>query len=215
MRAFSALVPAVALVLSACGAPKLTLPDDMVGKAATCGVVAAAHARAQNPENVAAPLAFENQAQIIHYALLAGAQGEQFSTDAASAAVQKMQEVQDDVTGGDWKALVQPCQVAFPEADLARSVRLPESAAEAQVGCYALGKFMMRALSAQGNAYEKQLLTYGALGRRLDPKIARTFDRRGIRSDDARQAEREKSLAAFAKLGSPAKVMDMCTTQFS
>jgi len=215
MRAFSALVPAAALVLAGCGTPKLALPDDMVGKAATCGVVAAADARAGSPENVAAPLSFERQAQIIHYALLAGAQGEQFSTDTASAVVQKMQEVQEDVTGGDWKALVQPCQAAFPETDLARPVSLPASAAEAQIGCYALGKFMMRALSVQGGAYEKQLLAYGKLGRDLDPRIARTFDGRGIRSDKARQAAREKALVKFAKLGSPAKVMDACTTRFS
>jgi hypothetical protein len=215
MRSAIALIPAVSLALGGCGSSKLALPDDFVGKAATCGVVAAADARAVNPQNVAAPLEFERQAHIVHYALLAGAQGEQFSTDAASAVVQKMQEVQEDVTGGDWKSLVQPCQTAFPETDINRAVTLPSGAAEAQLGCYTLGRFMMRALSVQGNAYEKQLLDYGALNRGLDPKIARSFDQRGIRSDEARQTARDKVLLKFAKLGSPAKVMTECTTRFS
>lgn len=215
MRALIAFTPVVALALAGCGTPKLALPDDLIGKAATCGVVAAADARAENPQNVAGELPFERQAQIIHYALLAGAQSEEFSTDMASAVVQKMQEIQEDVTGSDWKALVQPCKTAFPETDLARPVSLPEAAAEAQVGCYALGKFMMRALSVQGNAYEKQLLAYGKLGRDLDPRISHGFDQRGIRSDEARQTAREKALSKFAKLGSPAKVLDACTTRFS
>lgn len=215
MRALSALAPVVALVIAGCGARELTLPEDSVGKAATCGVVAAAKARSDDPKNVAGSLAFERQAQIIHYALLAGAEGEQFSTDTASAVVQKMQDIQEEVTGGDWKALVQPCQTAFPETDLARPVALPEGASDAQVGCYALGKFMMRALSVQGNAYEKQLLAYGKLGRDLDPKVARSFDQRGITSDESRQAQRDKALAKFTKLGSPAKVMEACTARFN
>jgi hypothetical protein len=214
MRAASALITITALALAGCGKPKLALPDDAVGKAATCGVVAAADARAANPQSVAAPLAFDRQAQIIHYALLAGAQSEAFSTDTASAVVQKMQEVQEDVTSGDWKALVQPCQTAFPEADIARPVSLPTSAGDTQVGCYTLGKFMARALSVQGSAYEQQLLAYGKLGRDLDPKVARTFDQRGIRSDEARQTSRDKQLSKFAKLGSPAKVMEACVTRF-
>jgi hypothetical protein len=215
MRAASALIPIAALLLSGCGKHTLALPDDIVGKAATCGVVAAADARAADPKNIAAALPFDRQAQIIHYALLAGAQESEFSTDTASAVVKKMQDIQEDVTEGKWKALVQPCATAFPEADIARPVSLPASAGEAQIGCYTLGKFMMRALAVQGSAYENQLLAYGQLGRDLDPKVARSFDQRGIRSDQARQRARNKELSKFAKLGSPAKVLDACTAQFS
>jgi hypothetical protein len=215
MRAANVLILAVALTLSGCGKPRIALPDDPIGKAATCGVVAAADARAASPQNVAAPLSFDRQAQIIHYALLAGAQEDAFSTNTASAVVQKMQDIQEDVTGGDWQALVQPCQTAFPETDIARPIDLPANAGEAQIGCYTLGKFMMRALSVQGNAYEQQLLAYGQLGRDLDPKVARIFDQRGIRSDEARQTARDKSLSRFAKLGSPAKVLDACISRFS
>ena len=215
MRAASALMSAIALALAGCGRQALTLPDDMVGKAATCGVVAAADARAADPKNIAAALPFDRQAQIIHYALLAGAQESEFSTDTASAVVKKMQDIQEDVTSGHWKTLVQPCANAFPEADLGRPVSLPANGGEAQIGCYTLGKFMMRALAVQGSAYEKQLLVYGQLGRDLDPKVARSFDQRGIKSDEARQKARDKELSKFAKIGSPAKVMDACTAQFA
>lgn len=215
MRAASACISVVALALAGCGKSQLTLPEDLASKAAMCGVVAAADARASNPNAVAAPLAFERQSQIIHYALLVGAQNEAFSADAASAVVQKMQEIQEDVTAGDWKALVQPCKTAFPEADIARPVSLPSTTGEAQLGCYTLGKFMMRALSVQGAAYESQLLAYGKLGRDLDPKVATSFDQRGIKSDKARGIARDKELSKFAKLGSPAKVLDACTARFS
>ena len=215
MRAASALISIVPLALAGCGQSKLTLPEDLASKAATCGVVAAADARAANPNAVAAPLAFDRQSQIVHYALLAGAQTEQFSADAASAVIQKMQEIQEDVTGGDWKTLVEPCKTAFPETDLARSITLPSHAGEAQIGCYTLSKFMMRALSVQGAAYERQLLAYGKLGRDLDTKVANAFNQRGIRSDKAREVTRDKELSKFAKLGSPAKVLDACVTRFS
>jgi len=215
MRSPIILVPALALALSACGAPKLALPADPVGRAATCGVVAAAEGRAANPQQVSAPLSFERQGQIIHYALLAGAEGDHFSHNTAAAVVERMQAIQEDVTDGKWQALIQPCQAAFPQADPAQPVTLPRDPLEAEMGCYTLSKFMMRALAAQGNAYEEQLVRFGALGRALDPKIARALDRRGIRSEGARQAQSDAALATAAKIGSPAKVMDACTNRYT
>ena len=215
MRSPIVLVSTAALALSACGAPKLALPADPIGKAATCGVVAAADARAANAEQVAAPLSFDRQGHIIHYALLAGAQGDRFSRTAAAAVVERMQVIQDAVTDGKWKALVQPCNAAYPEANSANAVTLPSDPLEAEMSCYTLSKFMAKALAVQGNAYEKQLLEFGTLGRNLDPRIGRGLDRRGIRSEAARLAQRDIALAKAARLGSPAKVMDACTARYN
>jgi hypothetical protein len=214
MRSTIALVPALTLALSACGAPQLALPLDPVGKAATCGVVAAADARATGGQNVGAPLSFERQGQIIHYALLAGSEGDHFSRDTAAAVVKRMQDIQEDVTEGKWQTLVQPCKDAFPQTNPATPISLPSDSLQAEMGCYSLGKFMVRALAVQGNAYEDKMLKYGELGTKLDPKIARALDRRGIKSESARQAQRDEALATVAKVGSPSKVMDACTDRY-
>jgi hypothetical protein len=211
----AALIPALALAVTGCGAPKLALPADPIGKAATCGVVAAANARVANTSDVSAPLPFEKQGQIVHYALLAGADDGAFSLDRAAAVMQRMQEIQEDVTSGKWQDLVQPCQAAFPEASPSREVALPQDPLEAQLGCYMLSKFMVKALAAQSGAYDKELVTFGALNRDLDPKIAKSLDRRGIRSEKAREGQQDSALAKVAKLGTPAKVMGACTARFT
>lgn len=211
----AAIIPALALAAASCGAPKLALPADPIGKAATCGVVAAADARLANTGNVSAPLAFAKQGQIVHYALLAGANGGEFSRDRVAAVMQRMQEIQEKVTEGKWQALVQPCQSAFPAANPAHAVALPEDPLQAEMGCYMLGKFMVKALAGQGNVYDEQLVQFGELNRKLDPKIGHALDRRGIRSEAARKAEQDSALANAAKLGSPAKVMDACTARYT
>jgi hypothetical protein len=83
------------------------------------------------------------------------------------------------------------------------------------MGCYTLGKFMVRALSTQGPAYEEQLLKYGELNRKLDPKVAVALNRRGIRSDEARKAEQDTALAKAVKLGTPTKVMNACSARYA
>jgi hypothetical protein len=213
MRLQLALVSCLALALSACGAQKIALPTDPIGMAATCGVVAAADARTASA-NVSAPLDFDKQGQIIHYALLAGIDGEGFSRDRVSAVMQRMQDIQEDVTEGKWRALVQPCQSAFPAANPALDVALPEDPLQAEMGCYMLGKFMVKALATQGSAYEEQLIKFGELNRKLDPRIARGLDRRNIRSETARHAQQDSALAAAASLGTPAKVMTACTERY-
>ena len=213
MRSSIALVSGLAFALSSCGAPKLALPDDPIGKAATCGVVAAADARSTT--QVSAPLAIDAQGQIVHYALLTGAADGRFSQDKAAAVMQQMQQIKDKIVDGKWQALVGPCKAAFPEADPQRPVLLPKDVLQSEMGCYTLGKFMVKALSTQGPAYEEQLLKYGELNRKLDPKVAVALDRRGIRSEGARKAEQDNALAKAVKLGTPTKVMDACSARYT
>lgn len=213
MRLQLTIVPCLVFALSACGAQKIALPADPIGKAATCGVVAAADARTASA-NVAAPLGFDKQGQIIHYALLAGVDGKDFSRDRVAAVMKRMQDIQEDVTKSKWQALVQPCQSAFPTANPALDVALPEDPLKAEMSCYMLSKFMVKALATQGSAYEEQLIKFGALNRKLDPRIARGLDRRNIRSETARHAQQDSALAAAAGLGTPSKVMTACTDRY-
>ena len=213
MRSSVACVSALGFALSSCGAHKLALPADPIGKAATCAVVAAADARSTT--QVTAPLTIDAQGEIVHYALLAGAAEGHFSQDKAAAVMQQMQQIKDKIIDGKWQALVGPCKAAFPEADPQRPISLPKDTLESEMGCYTLGKFMVKALSTQGPAYEEQLLKYGELNRKLDPKVAVVLDRRGVRSDDARKAEQDSALAKVVKLGTPTKVMDACSARYA
>src|SRR3546814_10718881 len=89
-----------ALLFSACGPKALTLPEQPVDRAATCGVVAATEARAATPD-IKQPLPFTAQGRILHYALLAGAEGEEFSAETATAVNQRMSDLQEEITSGE------------------------------------------------------------------------------------------------------------------
>jgi hypothetical protein len=200
-------------VLSACGPKTLTLSDDPVEKAATCGVVAAASAR-DGATNVKGALPFDQQTRIVHYALLAGATEPKFSREKAGAVVQKMQEIQEKVTSGKWKDLVGPCNSAFPEADPAKPVGIPSNSYDAQLGCYSLANFMATALKSEGGSYDDKLLAYGKMQTALDPKISVAMEKRGFKTNDAKQDERNRTLSSAAKWGSPGKVLAECKAKF-
>jgi hypothetical protein len=205
---------AVALLLSACNS-EIVLPTDRVELAATCAVVSASEARSAIKDEET-PLGFDRQSQIIHYALLAGASEPGFSRDNAKRVVQRMQVVQDRISGDDWKPLVAPCETAFPEANLSHAVTLPVDPAEAQLTCYALGDFMWRALSAYEETYSARLLQYNNMLESLRPIVEPDAKKPGPKtvSNSERMAKRSSALAVAAKLGPPSKVMDACMERF-
>lgn len=202
------------LVLSGCGQGELALPDDPVDRAATCGVVAAAGARA-GTTNIAAPLPFEQQGRIMHYAMLAASEGDAFDSSRAAAVVSRMPEVEGKITGGKWQTLEQPCADAYPETKVTGPVTLPANSLQAQTGCYALAAFLTKALGAQDAAYGDRLAEYGGMNRELDPKIGAALARRGIDSKSERAGTmRAQALAKLVKLGPPMTVMTTCVEKF-
>src|SRR3546814_4302137 len=100
MSRISATAIGGALLLAACGPKALSLPEQPIDRAATCGVVAAAEARAATPD-IKQPLPFTAQGRILHYALLAGASGEEFSAETATAVNQRMSDLQEEITSGE------------------------------------------------------------------------------------------------------------------
>ena len=214
MRNYPVVMSAVALMLSGCNS-KVGLPADLVEQAATCAVVSASEAR-ETMKNLDAPLAFDRQSQIIHYALLAGASEPGFSREKAARVVQRMQSLQDTITGDQWKPLVEPCNTAFPQAKLSYAVNLPADPAEAQLTCYALGDFMARALSAYGETYGDQLVPYSKLLLSLKPTVEPDATKPGVKpaSYAERLARKSSALSVAAKLGPPSKVMDVCMARF-
>jgi len=191
---------AAALVLSACGSRALTLPDDPIDRAATCGVIAAAQARAA-VSDVKEALPFEAQGRVLHFALLGGSDGESFSQDRAAAVNARMSELQEAIVDGEWEGLIEPCREAFPAA-ASEQVTLPEGR-EALLGCDELGEFISRAMARQGGDYGNELAEYAGFNRAMDQ-----------RSVTASPEERSAALAAIVQAGSPMAVMSECMQRY-
>lgn len=212
MRALIAAAAASAL-LAGCGGPKaLTLPEDPIDRAATCGVVAAAEARAASAD-IKQPLSFETQGRILHHALVAASDGGSFSGQKASAVSKRMSELSGEITEGKWQELAPACGAAFPEAGK-NEVNIPGSRFDAQLGCDELSEFMMAALKPQRSQYGNELAEYRDLRQRLNNVLGPGLRARAGGDLQAQQEERRKALAAIARLGSPVAIMKQCVERF-
>ena len=211
--AFFALPGLIATVsmLGACGPKAVTLGETAVERAATCGVVAAAQARTVSTD-YKAPLTVEARGKVLHYALLAGSEGESFKPEATGAVIKRMPEPADEVTDKNWKKLIQPCEQAFPKS--AAMTVLPKDPLMSAVGCDQISSFMRKALST-GMEYDGEIQRIGKLSMQLDEKVAPLLAREGKNSDTKTQAVKMEAMSAFAKLGPPDKVIDACIARYS
>ena len=200
------------LALTACGPREAELPADPIERAATCGVVAAAQARKASG-NVEAKLTLEQQGRILHYALLAGAEGGSFDKNRAAGVVNAMPELGDKVTQGKWDRLIPQCEAAFP-ATKAEALKLPSDRLEAQAGCQDLAEFFTTAMRQSEADYVERIRAYDQMRRELDPQLGTTLRSRGL-SQKQGEAARDKALAAIVQLGSPVAVLDACAKRFA
>jgi hypothetical protein len=199
------------LMLASCGPETLTLPEQPVDRAATCGVIAAQSARLATTD-IQAPLPFEAMGRILHYPLLAGAAGGSFSTEVAADVQARMTELQDGISEGKWQELIPACRAAFP-ATVAGQVKLPADDFDAQLGCVELGDFLRSALENQAE-YANELGEYRDLGRKLEARLATGLRSRVGADLGARQEERRKALATIAKAGPPVAVLRECVERY-
>lgn len=202
----------LAALLSGCEARTLSLPADPVDRAATCGVVATIEARAATPD-IKAPLAFEAQEHVLHYALLAGAEEESFSTERSNAVLKRMPELQEAIVEGKWQELVPACRDAFPQAQV-REVKLPGSSVDARLQCDELGDFLSRALKSQGTHHAARLNEYETLARNINRTLGPGLRARAGSDLQAQREERRKALTKAARLGSPSAVMRQCVERY-
>ena len=200
-----------ALFVTSCGPKTLELPTQPVDRAATCGVVAAAQARAGTAD-IKADLPFEAMGHILHYTLLGGSAGGSFSPETAGVVQKRMTELQDQVTGGKWQDLVPACRAAFP-ATAITEVKLPDDRFDAQLGCYELNEYVRSALREQGS-YDNALNEYRGLRDKLDATIGKGLSGRVGSGYEAQQRARHKALAEIAKAGAPVAVLEQCRQQF-
>lgn len=211
-NAMTGLAAAASLTLGGCGDKTLTLPADPVDRAATCGVVTAIEARLATP-NVKAPLALEAQGRILHHALLAGAEGGEFSADRAAAVSRRMTELQEDIAGGKWEELKPACAAAYPETRLAQ-VELPQGRLDAQLGCDELADFLATALGSQEADYGREIGSYHDLQQKLDQVMGPALRQRVGAGLEGQQKLRREALARISKAGPPMLVMGRCIERF-
>lgn len=202
---------AAALLLASCGPQSLTLPKARVDRAATCGVIAAAEARAAT--DIKRVLPFTAQLKILHYALLAGSEGESFSEEASTAVIERMPTLQEEITEGKWQELAPACRQAFPAAEK-EDVTLPSDRFAAQLGCDALGDFLVGRLRSQEMSYGAQLGDYRDMLRELDKVLGPGLRSRAGADLASQQAARREALAETARLGQPAAIMRQCVERY-
>jgi hypothetical protein len=205
------LLLAFALLLASCGPKALVLPEQPVDRAATCGVVAAAQARAATSD-VKATLPFEAMGRILHYPLLGGSAGESFSAETAADVQKRMTDLEAGITEGKWQELIPVCRAAFPATGV-REVKLPADRFDAQLGCDELGDFVRSALEEQGK-YDNETRAYRQLSDKLDASLGTGLRARVGGKLEAQQDERRKALANMARLGPPVTVMRQCLDRF-
>lgn len=205
------LLIASTLLLQSCGPKALTLPEQPVDRAATCGVIAAQSARLAT-HDIQAPLPFEAMGRIIHYPLLAGSTGGSFSSEVAAEVQTRMTDLQDRISEGKWQELIPACRTAFP-ATAVEQVKLPADRFDAQLGCVELGDFLRSALEEQAE-YGNELAEYRDLSMKLEATLT-TGLRRSAGSDlRARKEARQKALATIVNAGPPVAVLRECLARF-
>jgi hypothetical protein len=203
---------ALAPILSSCGPATLSLPEQPVDRAATCGIVAAALARFAT-RDVAAPLPLATHGRIVHYALLAASEGGTYSADTPGAVSRRMAGLKESVTDGKWQALEPACRAAYPAAE-STGIVLPEDRFEAQLQCSELGEYLYSALKAHESAYRNEIVGYRNLHLRLDEALAGALLAKAGSDVEARRALRHQALVAAGALGTPTAVMAQCMTRF-
>ena len=205
------ILAASALLLASCGPKTLTLPEQPVDQAATCGVIAAQSARLAAPDFQAA-LPFDAMGRIIHYPLLAGSTKGSFSPAVAVAVQTRMGELQGGISEAKWQELIPACRTAFPATAIER-VELPVDRFDAQLACVELGDFLRSALEEQAE-YGNELAEYRKLGIKLETTLATGLRSRAGADPGARMEQRRKALATIAQAGPPVAVMRECLARF-
>jgi hypothetical protein len=76
-----------------------------------------------------------------------------------------------------------------------------------------MAEFLTKSLGQHEAALGDQLAEYGAMNRKLDPKIGVSQAGQGLSKDQARD-ERREGLGRAAHLGPPAEVMKACVAKF-
>lgn len=196
---------ALALLAGACAPQSTSLPEDGTARAAQCTAVRAL----ELGEGRSGLLSFAGFTEILHFGMLHAAE------DAVSIDLERLMTVSrrapaimDDLEGHEWRALVEPCNQAYPETQRS-AAPLPPTPYEAGMSCFAVADF----LSKTAFDYPDQRQRMSALANRAlaaaQPELRR-------RAGDDKEAQR--LAAGYAgrsfKAGRPASLIEQCERRF-
>ncbi len=201
----------IALLLAGCAGKAPTLPDDPIDKAASCGVVAAATARAT--AGVKGDLPAEAQEGIFHYPLLAGSTGKSFDDVAAQKVFQRMPKLFDTVVVDGWETLKPACAAAFPQTEITQPT-LPAGRLDSMLQCYVVADFMRKSLGSAGGSYGEASMRLNLFTSKLDAKMTPVLAAAGLKNGPKLQEKRAEALAAAARMGQPQTVIAACMKKY-
>lgn len=210
LRSAASFALGSAILLSACAAEPVTLTAQPIDRAATCGAVAIAEAKATAVDSNA-PLPLDAQEHVLHYALLAGSEGESVSLETAQAVIRRIPQVQ--LKEGEWQDLLPLCREAYHDA-WTFNVTLPEDRFDSKLQCNELGKFLTTSLQREEPLYAARLAAYREMARKLEERLGPGLRVRAGDDIPAQQEVRRRALAAASKLGRPAQVMEQCVERY-
>jgi hypothetical protein len=145
VRGRALLAIAAAFAASACTPPAGQLPDDPLDRATACTAVRALELSAGKAQG--GPVSFEGFTEIMHFAMLAGAEdGVQVDLHRLFTVSQRAPAAMAELDADEWPQLVEPCNAAFPETQRPAEP-LPPDPYEAGLTCFGLSEFFARTAS--------------------------------------------------------------------
>jgi hypothetical protein len=197
----------LALAAAGCTQPSGQLPQDPLERATACTAVRALELSVGKGGE--GPVSFDGFAEIIHFAMLAAAEdGVQVDPRRLFAISQQAPAVMAELEEAEWRAMVEPCNAAFPETQRPPPP-LPRDPYEAGLTCFGLADFMVRT-AADYPAERRELA--GLADRAL--QAAQPVLRERARDDeDARRIAAGYAARGF-KAGRPASLLSQCRRRF-
>ncbi len=198
---------ALALIAGACTSPSPALPEEGASRAASCSAVRALEL--SEGKGGGGPVSFAGFTEILHFAMLYAAE-DSVSVDLSRvmSVSQRAPAAMEELDGENWRALIEPCNAAYPETQRA-AVTLPADPYEAGMTCFGIADFMAKTAFE----YPEQRRTLSWLADRALAAAQPELRRRARDDVEARRLADGYAARAF-RAGRPASLIDQCTRRF-
>jgi hypothetical protein len=183
------------------------LADDPLARATTCTAVRALELRGGSADE--RPVSFAGFTEILHFGMLWAAQdGVQVDVQRLITVSHRAPTVMQELSGENWRSLVEPCNAAFPETQRPAPT-LTNDAYEAGMFCFGISQFMSQTAA---DFPDEQRRFAGLADRALD--TARPVLRERARDEqDAARLSASYTARAF-RAGTPASLLEQCARRF-
>jgi hypothetical protein len=197
----------LALAAAGCTQPSGQLPQDPLERATACTAVRALELSASKAGE--GPVSFDGFAEVIHFSMLAAAQdGVQVDPRRLFAISQQAPAVMAQLEEPEWRAMVEPCNAAFPETQRP-APPLPPDPYEAGLTCFGLADFMVKTAAD----YPAERGELAGLADRALQAAQPVLRERARDNEDAQRIAAGYAARGF-KAGRPASLLSQCRRRF-